>query len=186
MVPPANEACTVCEPTLSAEGLYVDSVATPLPFVVVDPTDEPSTVNPTVAPETGVPPGVVVRVAANVTGPTEPNGTDAGLGAESDKAVETAAGAATTRLALGESSVCPTQSPAVPVAWTWNVCVPVGTAAVVLTVSSVFFTSWFPPVRLDGANVALAPAGSPMAISDAVHVPLPLNATATDVAAAVP
>lgn len=40
-----------------------------------------------VAPTTAAPPEVLVRFAERITGPEEPNGTDAGLGADSVRVV---------------------------------------------------------------------------------------------------
>ena len=76
-------------PTVRAEGLYAVSNATPLLFVTADPTEIPSTVKPTVAPDTAAPPIVLVKVAEIVTGPVEPNDTEAGLGAASVSVVPT-------------------------------------------------------------------------------------------------
>jgi hypothetical protein len=63
--------------------------ATPLALVTAVPTCDPSTVNVTVAPETVAPPEVWVSVALRVTGPVEPNVTEAGLGADRVSAVAT-------------------------------------------------------------------------------------------------
>ena len=67
----------------------METVATPLALVVAEPAAFPSTVKLTVAPETAAPPAVRVNVAENVTGPAEPNATEAGLGAASAREVAT-------------------------------------------------------------------------------------------------
>ena len=56
-----------------------------------DPTGDASTVKLIVAPTTAAPPVVRVSVAERVTGPEEPNGTEAGLGADTVKVVATVA-----------------------------------------------------------------------------------------------
>ena len=67
--------------------MVIDAI--PLPLVTAVPTLGPSTVNVMVAPETAAPPDVRVRVALRVTGPVEPNGTDAGMGADREREVAT-------------------------------------------------------------------------------------------------
>ena len=57
-----------------------------------DPTEDASTVKFTVAPTTAAPPVVRVSVAERVTGPEEPNATEAGLGAAKVSVVATFAG----------------------------------------------------------------------------------------------
>ena len=66
--------------------------ATPLPSVTAAPAEEALTVKLTVAPTTAAPPVVRVSVAERLTGPEEPNWTEAGLGAAKVSVVATFAG----------------------------------------------------------------------------------------------
>ena len=64
-------------------------MATPLAFVTAVPTEELSTLNVIVAPDTPALVSLRVKVALKLTGPAEPLGTVAGLGAERTSVVET-------------------------------------------------------------------------------------------------
>ena len=74
-----NDPATLCAATDNPEGLYVLSVATPLPSVTAEPAAFPSTLKFTVAPETAAAVDVRVRVAVSATGPADPYCTEFGL-----------------------------------------------------------------------------------------------------------
>src|SRR5262249_34339255 len=79
MVAAVKEAPTLWVETGSADGLYVENVATPPVPVIAEPAAPPSTAKLIVAPTTPALLSFRVSVAVNVTGPVDPNVTEFGL-----------------------------------------------------------------------------------------------------------